>query len=137
MPIESEGVDDFKPTRDELEVLARHYVNIVREIELCWMVYQYTGSYSRWREFLVRGRLRTIEDALGKERFQEAVASIYERWDREIAKLEEEERNLEPCNRCRAKRTLAEDRFFPDGHCHACDPAMAQSDDRSDLSQAN
>ncbi len=88
----------------------------------------------RMRPFAYR-RLATIEAALGEKRFQEAIASTVEEWDRKCAEAEEVEKNLEPCKGCGAKRDYYYYAFpgIPDGYCHECDPAMGQSDDRSEL----
>ncbi len=74
-------------------------------------------------------RLETIEDFLGEQRFQKAIASTKEEWDRAFAEAEEIERNLGPCKRCRGKRTSGDDIHIPDGHCGEC--AKAEREEKA------
>ncbi len=128
-------VENFKPTVYELEVLARHYLEKIRDIEFWERFYRTTGSYQiRMRPFASR-RLATIESALGEQRFQNAIASTEEEWNKVFAEAEEIESNLEPCKRCGAQRNYYDyaDPHIPDGYCSTCDPASGQADDRCDV----
>ncbi len=131
-------VENFKPTLYELEVLARHYLEEAREIEFDGKFLGSSGSYEiRMHPFAYR-RLATIENVLGEERFQKAIARTEEKWDKIFAEAAEIERNLEACKGCGRKRVYYDYAApgIPDGYCHECDPAMAQSDDRSELKGA-
>jgi len=145
MPVESEGlgpiwgnigacirgvtdqsaslVENFKPTLYELEVLAKHYLEKVREIEFDYRFLGESGSYALRMNHFARRRLATLESFLGAERFHKAIARTIEAEDRAFAQAEELEKNLEPCKACGAKRDYYDYAmsFIPDGICGACD----------------
>ena len=123
-------VEDFKPTQYELEVLARRYLDEIRNNEFWWEFLKSTGTYKRER-FVLR-RLATIEAALGKERFQEAIASTKEEWKREFAMMEEFVKNLEPCKACGEKRTYEDYLMDTGGYCAPCVSASRQAEGRYD-----
>ncbi len=121
-------VDDFKPTLCELAVLTGHYLGNLREIEFGERFYATSGSYEiRMGPFADR-RLATIEDVLGKERFQKAIASTEEKWDKIFAEALEFEKNLAPCTRCGARRTYADYVHCSEGYCGKCPEAEARGD---------
>jgi len=115
---------DFKPTRYELALLANDTLDQLKEIDFDWRFLPENGRYSsdiRMQPFAYR-RLTTIENVLGEGRFQKAIASTREKWERAFAETEEIERNLEPCKHCGAKRGYYDYAmsFVPDGYCGAC-----------------
>ncbi len=127
-------VENFTPTLYELEVLAKHYLEKVREIEFDGRFLGDSGSYEiRMHPFACR-RLATLESFLGAERFHKAIARTIEAEDRAFAQAEELEKNLEPCKACGAKRTYYDSvmSFIPDGICGACDHNNRQPPTPSD-----
>ncbi len=98
-----------------------------------WEFYRQYGSWNSWFYSVLRGE--TIEAFLGKDKFQKAIATTVEEWDRGFAEAGEIERNLEPCKSCGAKRDYYDYACpgIPDGYCKECDPANDQPDNRSDL----
>ena len=75
-------VEDFVPTRRDLEVLARNYLDDVRDCEYCSMAHAMTGSdWSRDSAFANR-RLDSIERILGKDVLDRVLAPVEEKWRR-------------------------------------------------------
>ena len=73
-------VHDFVPTRRDLEVLARDYLDDVRNCEFFGVAYQTAGSdWSREKAFGL-ARLDSIERILGKEVLDRALEPVEERW---------------------------------------------------------
>lgn len=108
--------DSFKIWPDELEVLARHYLDQFREEEFA---IEFIGGGADLRRDLYQ-RLGDIADVLGKERLQKAVASVEEKWDRRFAEAEQFEKNLKPCKSCGKKPTHADYVHCPDRPCTSC-----------------
>ena len=113
---------DFKPTRYELALLANDTLDQLKEIDFIAIFLRSSGS-REWRMSIHAPRfLATIENVLGEERYQKAIASTKEEWDKIFAEAEEVEKNLEPCKQCGAKRGYYDYAmsFVPDGYCGAC-----------------
>ncbi len=129
-------VIESKVSKSELENLARDCIDELGDIFFTAKYLGQVGGFNR--EIYLWRRLDTIEILLGKERFRKAIASTEEELDRALAEAEEIERNLEACKACGGKRDYYDyaDPYIPDGYCKECDPAMAQSDDRSELKGA-
>ena len=95
----AELVQEFKPTRYELRVLARHYLKKLTEIDYMWIAFGQSGSYEiRFDPFAER-RLGTICSILGEEEFREAIAPVEAEWK----KWQEE--NLK-CKQCGKPRSI-------------------------------
>ena len=93
-------VEDFVPTRRDLEVLARDYLDDVRNCEFCWVAYQTAGSdWSREKAFGL-ARLDSIERVLGEDAFAEAVASVNEKWEKVAADLKVALATSVKCEEC-------------------------------------
>jgi hypothetical protein len=58
-----------------------------------------------------------VTRALGEKRFQMALASTEEEWDKIFAEVDEIEKNLEPCKRCGGRRTFYDNHCLPEGYC--------------------
>lgn len=112
-------LDSFKIRPEELEVLARHYLGEARGQEFAGRFLGWHGGHHTWTRNLAYWRLGDIENVLGKERLQKAVASIEEEWDRRFAEAEQFEKNLEPCKSCGKKRPHVDYVHCPDscGYC--------------------
>ncbi len=119
-------VDDFKLTEYELEFLAEHYLDTARWIEFDGRFLAWSGSHESRMLAFARRKLATIENVLGKEQFQRAIARITEEWDRRFAKAEQIEKNMEWCGRCGSKRTYADYVRCSEEYCGACDPPKRQ-----------
>jgi len=125
-----------KVSTSALENLARDCID---ELETTHFIARFLGQVGGWnREWYLLQRVHTIIILLGHGRFHEAIASTEEKWEREFAEAAEIEGNLEACKGCGRKRVYYDYAApgIPDGYCHECDPAMAQSDDRSELKGA-
>jgi hypothetical protein len=95
---EAELVDGFTPTRCELAVLAEHYYDEMLYILFdCWV-----SGDAEWRfTAFANRRLTTIEDLLGKEDFDNAIASVKRKWDEKVAQAKENLRKKGLlCERC-------------------------------------
>src|SRR5262249_36567326 len=107
-------VFDFQPTRYELGVLARHYIDEARGNEYFWELTDQVGSSEvRMNGFACR-RLKTIENLLGEEDFKLATAGQWEKWDEKMDQLLASPR----CERCGVRHEqdgdcLADDRGRP------------------------
>ncbi len=110
-------VAGFEPTIYELEVLAKHYVEEANDIELFWRIYEQGGSEQTRKVNFAYERLRTLESVLGSERFNAAIGPVVDKWNKEFAEAEEEEKALAPCSKCGGKRRLV-DKY--QGGCSAC-----------------
>jgi hypothetical protein len=77
---ESHGT--FVPDPDELAVLARHYADWSYAQEAEWALFGQAGGAS-WSARALRWhtRLRAIEVILGKERMEQVLAPVRDRWD--------------------------------------------------------
>ena len=82
-------VEDFRVTRHELEVLARHYLGDVRVEEYRWAAYETTCSTGqRERAFGLR-RLGTIERILGEDVLDKVLEPVEEYWNKEFEELKD------------------------------------------------
>ena len=91
-------VSTFVPTAYELEVLARHYLEAIQEINFYGRYAGMSASYGiRFGPFADR-RLDTIAEALGEEAFDRAVASVRQDWEKRRTDIEE--RLAKPCMQC-------------------------------------
>jgi hypothetical protein len=116
-------VDGFLPTEYELVVLATHYLDRMMEIRLIGRCYQQYGSDWRMEAFADR-RLGTIEQGLGGEKFEAAIAKSLAKWRQKFADVDKEEASLAPCTACGGKRFLydADCSSTSGGLCGACVP---------------
>ncbi len=122
-----------KVSTSELENLSRDCID---ELETTHFIARFLGQVGGGNRILyLLGRVHTIIVLLGQGRFHEAIASTEEKWERQFAEAKEIEKNLGPCKSCGAKLEYRdfENPYIPDGLCTACDPRLAQSDDRSEL----
>ncbi len=110
-------VEDFKCTINDLQDFAKHYLDKAKEIEFYGRFLGYSGSYEIRMLAFARRRLATIENVLGKERFEKALFVTAEKWDRVFAQAEEIEKNLKPCKACGRKRSYHDYVLEPDGYC--------------------
>ena len=72
--------EDFVPTRRDLVVLARNYLDVVRDCQYCWMAYATTGSDWLRDSALANRRLDSIERILGADVLAKALAPVEEKW---------------------------------------------------------
>ena len=93
-------VEDFRVTRYELELLARHYLEEVREYEHEWAAYQCTGSTEMRMQAFGRRRLGSIERILGEDVLVKALAPVEERWRRTFDDLKVDLANPVKCEEC-------------------------------------
>ncbi len=134
MPTESEGlggigdsrevndesaslVEDFECTNYELEDFAKHYLDKAKKIEFFARFLGYGGSEESRMLCFARRRLDTIENVLGKEKFQKSLSITADKWEKVFAQAEEIEQNLEPCKVCGGKRSYHDYVLEPDGYC--------------------
>ena len=75
-------VEDFRVTRYELEVLARHYLEKVRQYEHEWTAYRCAGSTGMRMLAFGERRLGSIERFLGEDALDKALAPVEEKWRR-------------------------------------------------------
>ena len=80
-------VRTFVPTRFELEIIARHYLNDVMNIDWTWAAYQQTGFSERYSFALQR--LNTIEDFIGEQALDRAIAPVRKDWGKSFEHLAE------------------------------------------------
>ena len=73
-------VEDFRVTLNELEVLARHYLEDVRRCEYMWVAHEATGSDWMRKEAFGLARLDSIERILGKDVLDKALEPVEEEW---------------------------------------------------------
>ena len=87
-------VHDFTPTRYELALLAKHYLDEALDIDCFFEMTHQTGS-SEWRlrNFAYR-RLDNIERMLDNDEFASAVSEVKKKWDK---RSEEWRSELETC----------------------------------------
>ena len=78
-------LEDFRVDRNELEVLARDYLEQVNNIDY-WMIA--CGMLDNKTRDFATHRLASIEPILGEDVFAKLVASVYEKWEKELADLE-------------------------------------------------
>ena len=97
-------VDGFKPTRYELECLARHYVDISEMRNFYETAYESPGVYLT-DEIFARRRLDTIYGVLGEAAFEKAVAPNQKKWGEKWARFH----SASPCEHCGEK-------FAPEDH---------------------
>jgi hypothetical protein len=119
-------VEGFAPTEYELVVLAKHYLDVRMEVALIYRCYEQYGS-DWWRQqAFADARLNTIEQALGEEKFNAAIAKKIAEWTQKFSDIEKEEQSLAPCTKCGARRSLAElanePADGPAGLCARCMP---------------
>ena len=89
-------VDDFAPTRYELEVLANHYLDEINKIEWNGEFLGASGSWEiRFGPFASR-RLGTIQGLLGEDDFDEALRATNKKWEKAFT----ESRKDPPCPSC-------------------------------------
>ncbi len=134
MPTESEGlggigdsrevndesaslVEDFECTNYDLEDFAKHYLDKAKKIEFFARFLGYGGSEESRMLCFARRRLDTIENVLGKEKFQKSLSITADKWEKVFAQAEEIEQNLEPCKVCGGKRSYHDYVLEPDGYC--------------------
>ena len=80
-------VEDFQVTRYELEVLARYYLEDVRDVEFKSAAYMQSGSDSTRRSRFGAKRLDSIERILGADVLAKALATVEEKWRRQFDDL--------------------------------------------------
>src|SRR5262245_10505490 len=78
-------VEGFAPTEYELVVLAKHYLDVRMEVALIYRCYEQYGS-DWWRQqAFADARLNTIEQALGEEKFNAAIAKKLAEWTQKFS----------------------------------------------------
>ena len=93
-------VEDFRVTRHELEVLARHYLEDVRDCEYWWVAHKTTGSdWLRESEFAKR-RLGSIERILGEDVLDKALEPMEEEWRRKFDDVKVDLATPVKCEEC-------------------------------------
>ena len=70
-------VENFRVTREELETLARTYLDEVRRIEHWWNCVAQVGSSETRRRAFAYGRLNSIERILGKDVLDKVLATQF------------------------------------------------------------
>ena len=90
----SRMVHGFVPTRYELAVLARHYLEEVYHYDYLWEVGGQTSSTGQRFEPFAWERIATIKGFIGEEELRKAIVPIEERWNTLLADAKE---------RCQAK----------------------------------
>ena len=81
-------VEDYKCEIYELVDFAKHYLDKAKEIEFYGRFLGYSGSYEIRMIAFARRRLATIENVLGKERFEKALFVTAEKWEKVFAEAE-------------------------------------------------
>ncbi len=93
-------VHQFTPTRYELAVLARHYLEELYSIAYFWAAYSQSGSWEvRFGPFAER-RLDTVAGHLGEEEFKVAIQSVEKKWEGWEEEVAAELAKMIPCTRC-------------------------------------
>ena len=80
-------VDSFKPMREELHVLAEHYLNEARDNEHWMEATSQYGSDCRRKIDFALARLSTIHDVLGESEYEAATAKTRKHWEKKFAEL--------------------------------------------------
>ena len=84
----AEECQEYNPSRFELELLARHWAEVILGYEIDWFLYATSDSTSIRREPYAQRRLARIEDIIGAD----AITKIFEQLREEArAQLGEEE----------------------------------------------
>jgi hypothetical protein len=116
-------------SRDNLGVLANHYLEESMDITYTWRVYRQTsGSWSRRRMF-ADARLETLRRVMGDDEFDAAIAEKDEEWTRKFADTDEAERNLAPCRTCGEPRVFASLSYhLDDSICARCEHGVEEAE---------
>jgi hypothetical protein len=93
-------VEDFRVTRYELEVLARHYLEEVRFFEYDFAAYRVTGSTAIRMVPFGERRLGSIERILGEDVLVKALAPVEEEWRKRFDDLEIDLATPVKCEEC-------------------------------------
>ena len=96
-------VEDFRVTRYELEVLARHYLEKVKQVEHEWTAYRCTGSTGMRMLAFGERRLGSIERILGKDVLDKALAPMEEEWRRRLDDVKVDLATPVKCEECGEK----------------------------------
>ena len=75
-------VEDFRVTCEELETLARSYLEEARSNEHEWSWSGQVGSSETRRNAFAYGRLNSIERILGKDVLDKVLAPVEEKWQK-------------------------------------------------------
>ena len=102
--------ENKKPNKEELEVLARNYLEALYLQDWEWVYY---GQASSSWDAGAAMKLNDIREALGQERFDRAVAPVRKEWQERIAKLRK-------CVKCGHKLNMYEEEEGRD-ICFGCD----------------
>ena len=95
-------VTDFSPTRHELHVLARYYVNTFEAITLDCLMMGQAGIWEWWTEVAAMQRIKIIHEFLGTEEFDTAVRVARDYWN------EEQNKATRSCEACGTRRPVWE-----------------------------
>jgi hypothetical protein len=98
----------FQPRESEVVVLAKHYIDEISNIVFFYRWCDTTGSSEREIELFANARLDEIEQALGKAKFNAAIAKTLAEWKQKFADADKKEESLPPCTKCGAKRYLSD-----------------------------
>ena len=63
----------YEPTKDELSILARHWIRELLEIDMFLFLYRTAGSREFWERRYASGHLGRIADAIGEDAVNEVV----------------------------------------------------------------
>ncbi len=99
----AELVEDFQVTRYELKVLARQYLEDVKESEFEYAAYLQAGSTETKKSRFGIRRLGSIELVLGKDVLAKALAPVEEKWKRTFDDLKVDLATPVKCEKCGKK----------------------------------
>ena len=109
---------DFRVTRKELEVLARHYLEVVALHDYWIFRYLSFGRSENETWGRATSRLYSIQQVLEEDVFAKAVADVKEKWEKEAARLEFALATPVKCEECGGE--FCKDGLFDASVCQEC-----------------
>src|SRR5262249_27510862 len=76
------------------------------------------------RVMFAEARLDMLQQVMGEEQFEAAIAETRAKWDHDFTEVEEKERNLSPCLICGCVRVFANVSFLDNRICGGCEAEM-------------
>ena len=80
-------VRSFVPTRFELEIIAKHHFDEVMKDRWMWESYRQACSFGGRKRSFGLQRLATIEDFIGEQALDRAIAPVRKEWDKSFEHL--------------------------------------------------
>jgi len=72
------------------------------------------------RATFYHSHLARIKEVLGENEFKKALSPAIKEWDEKFKELEEREKALPPCIKCKGPRTLPDETHNQKGNCSKC-----------------